>query len=987
MKKTFKLFAACALMGAAIVYTGCTKDYAEDIKGLDDRLTAVEKSVSELQSQIKAGAVITDVTSTANGVKVTLSNGKTFEITNGKDGANGKDGVNGTNGTNGTNGKDGQDGKPGSVVTIGDNGNWWIDGKDTGKPSRGENGKDGVNGSNGTNGTNGTDGKDADQVYYKPGSNGCWIKVTVTPDGNVTEEQTTESFLPEGTITAVWENGALTLYGVENSPSGEPVVIDLAVKITSLAFIPEVTSTVVPYATTKDEFYHVLNYISEDKYDATTYEFKPQDMDASNSIKLPYRINPSNAYVDEATEWSFINRSVKTRAVAGDKNALVCLDHYEEEKVVVAEGTVTADVRYNVSAESADNNIIALQAKAGDAATTSDYIYVTSNAIDAKIANKEKTVVGTTLVEFANRKQAIVESNNEETDDFVKQYMLLSTPADFQVVYDDPKGLDLSTKVGLYSVTKGDYLTHLDFKNIEYKFSMPAEYKADDTQKTNQQWFATLEGSVIKVNTKNLENGLTPAIGRTPVVRVDAYMGDNEGKSHMIASAYIKVQFVASTPVTPDDKPTINASISADKSYEYHDLIDTYVKVGEMTYQDVNNKIYGATGTTSTSFWGYYAGNEDKYNVKLTTKDKTTGADKVLWTGEGECGTAFTYTNEGVQVEILLNATDVTTSNIKVGVNNDVKTENTYKDIAGKGAEYVLTITIPSDNKKVKGDVVLTQKFYVREDCTPFEYNPLAYVASYTDKDDATKSYKDAIIIIGQQTSDGWKMKGRVNDHFKRINNESIFTYYNNINNVTNLVFDPEGILPPAGVKVEGTGDDMLVRLDHEMTTKDEVYVMNYKTTLENGETCDFKYHIVFINPFVGSTVDGGQIDINSRSLVTLNVAKKVFVKDTKSKDIYKWNATSNKLELTNEATGTYVLDPSQVSVAYEFDTTSAGYKELSGNMGTGSTLECDSATGDVTWKNVGNEYQKDITIPVIATVTFDDLSIVTCTINVKFER
>ena len=121
-KKFLSLFLCGALVsGSAGMFVSC-KNYDSDIASLDDRITAVEKSVSELKAQISAGAVITDVTPTENGVKVTLSNGKTFELTNGKDGANG---------TNGSNGADGQDGKPGSVVTIGDNGNWFIDGVDT----------------------------------------------------------------------------------------------------------------------------------------------------------------------------------------------------------------------------------------------------------------------------------------------------------------------------------------------------------------------------------------------------------------------------------------------------------------------------------------------------------------------------------------------------------------------------------------------------------------------------------------------------------------------------------------------------------------------------------------------------------------------------------------------------------------------------------------------------------------------------------------
>ena len=52
----------------------------------------------------------------------------------GQNGMNGKDGINGQDGKDGAygqNGKDGEDGKGGSVITIGDNGYWYIDGEDT----------------------------------------------------------------------------------------------------------------------------------------------------------------------------------------------------------------------------------------------------------------------------------------------------------------------------------------------------------------------------------------------------------------------------------------------------------------------------------------------------------------------------------------------------------------------------------------------------------------------------------------------------------------------------------------------------------------------------------------------------------------------------------------------------------------------------------------------------------------------------------------
>lgn len=50
----------------------------------------------------------------------------------GSDGSNGRDGVNGSNGADGNDGAGGADGKDGDTPLIGENGNWWIGGEDTG---------------------------------------------------------------------------------------------------------------------------------------------------------------------------------------------------------------------------------------------------------------------------------------------------------------------------------------------------------------------------------------------------------------------------------------------------------------------------------------------------------------------------------------------------------------------------------------------------------------------------------------------------------------------------------------------------------------------------------------------------------------------------------------------------------------------------------------------------------------------------------------
>lgn len=52
----------------------------------------------------------------------------------------------GQNGTNGVNGADGQDGSNGSTPVVGENGNWWIDNVDTGIPATGAAGENGTNG-------------------------------------------------------------------------------------------------------------------------------------------------------------------------------------------------------------------------------------------------------------------------------------------------------------------------------------------------------------------------------------------------------------------------------------------------------------------------------------------------------------------------------------------------------------------------------------------------------------------------------------------------------------------------------------------------------------------------------------------------------------------------------------------------------------------------------------------------------------------------
>jgi hypothetical protein len=140
------------------------KDYDDDINNLQAQIDKNTKAIEGLTTQLQNGGVITSVDGITNGVKVTLSNGKTFEIKNGEDG---------------------QDGTPGTVWEISDDGFWIKDGVKTDKKALGSKGEDGAPGTQWTISEDGfwvKDGtKTTNKAIGKDGSGGAeW---TISEDG------------------------------------------------------------------------------------------------------------------------------------------------------------------------------------------------------------------------------------------------------------------------------------------------------------------------------------------------------------------------------------------------------------------------------------------------------------------------------------------------------------------------------------------------------------------------------------------------------------------------------------------------------------------------------------------------------------------------------------------------------------------------------------------------------------------------------------
>ena len=88
-------------------------------------------------------------------------------------------------------GKDGADGQDGATPVIGENGNWWIGGVDTGAPATGADGEDGATPEIGENGNWWIDGEDTgipakgqDGQDGKPGDYGQMPDITIGENGN-----------------------------------------------------------------------------------------------------------------------------------------------------------------------------------------------------------------------------------------------------------------------------------------------------------------------------------------------------------------------------------------------------------------------------------------------------------------------------------------------------------------------------------------------------------------------------------------------------------------------------------------------------------------------------------------------------------------------------------------------------------------------------------------------------------------------------------
>ena len=778
------LFGFLAL-GFAGTFVACD-DY--DDSDLRMRVEAVEGTLADLQAQIKSGAIIKSVTQGEDGSVIITTDSETFTIRPGKDGANGTNGADGKPGSvvsmgedgywyidgvktenqwKGQPGEPGKDGVPGkdaetpkfeikdghlycngedlgqvtgeagapgaqgpaATIEINDEGYWVINGVTTDVKAQGEQGpagQDGQDGQDGEDGQDGAPGKDADTIYYYPGDDGYWHKVTIHADGSETTIEICEDlemWRPEtadNIVTAVYDtlSQVLTLYNVEGGEGEEgKVEINLTEPLVGLQFVPDVMMDGMGVV-----YKYRLFFNAEKEIAAYTEE---DVLVESNDIEMVYRLNPGNAYTD-GIEWSFIGRKVgiATRAENDDPNLLTVVG-----EPVAANGELTLTANVNKLPEYDSNNeglIFALKAEGNGRTIISDNATLIAEDLKA-YAIYDKSAETPDQFTFAVNEGTVVDQ---------------STSADFQVVRG--KGIDLDTIAQL----RGAMNISAEYVAIEEKgFDVTYKYSKTgikDATGTVQDSFITLDE-----NGKITVNEGASAIGRKPVIKVEASVNET-----VVATAYVVLE-IAPTDL---EKITVTANPIALEYTELTAQAEAEVHSNIFGWEQINSQIYDVLDLTAAQF-------AEAYNA-VPTVTGATYVNSTAITGDARVSgivvTANTFPNDPT----------ATADFIGIKFTNTIPVSDT-EDIANYGK---ITITYTPNNANAYPAVVLEVPYTVTDNCaaTPehssWIKNGKFEIVGYATTDPAGYNFA-TVLVTGYK--DGAEMKVPNNHTYKfRFANE-----------------------------------------------------------------------------------------------------------------------------------------------------------------------------------------------------------------------
>ena len=559
MNKKFKnLFLAGALtLSLAGVVVACS-DYDEDINKLQKENEELKSTVADLEKAIKEGCVITNVVATAEGLTITTSDGKTYNVTNGKDGAQGEKGEKGDKGDTGATGATGPQGPKGETGATGPQG------PQGEKGETGAQGPQGEKGEKGDTGAAGADGKDGG--FYMPNADGYWYYYETKDSEGVNSGLTV---FPAGTITAELKDGKLILHNVAGN-NGKDVVLDITKALSSLVFVPQCYVDGVEGMQYLAMTYNSLKVSAKDSKDEVW-----EDGDAASIAPeaiAEYHVNANDVKLDDTYTYTFITKTVPyystTRAEAEALKLTAAFDSYKD-------GVLKVKVKVDGEAASGANiSVFALQATKENVAVVSDYATLYRNTVVSPV------VAWPYAKEAENKDYETVLANVWDAEN-----------ADITLAYSDT--LNLNTIVAAHTPVKDAKCEEMSAADFE-KFGL--SWKFELVENENAAFAAIKNDTVLTLKPYNTAGVVS--IDKTPIVRVSLLDGEN-----VVAVGYVKVK-IAKAEATAKEyelKP-----VNAANANVFDFACATGVTPLATVAADVKTTIYDDLGLTKEQFHTLY---------------------------------------------------------------------------------------------------------------------------------------------------------------------------------------------------------------------------------------------------------------------------------------------------------------------------------------------------------------------------------------------
>ena len=661
-------------------------------------------------------------------------------------------------------------------------------------------------------------------------------KFTLDSDGYiVVDGQKTSIQMPEAIIG---EQGATITY-IKRKIGNEDVIYGIKIKVGSEEITLNVTPESVLVNLQFETTYSDLNTAEVPYFlnGLPTVSFYSLLSEAGGKIPVgaskfvSFRFSPS--YVDlSKVEWSFLNSTAKVEMrAANDKNNLVSIVNSKPAKIAADEAIFEVKVDATKTQANAANNIydiIQLKAVAPVSVVSTDKHDIVSEKIQLRIAEVVAAIGD--LPKFEAAKDP-THANWITKYAYTKDAGLATlkddaTIADHQVAFQTGDGgvatYDLNDYVFSIANEKGD--TYFDslpgfgFNDFSYEFSS-VSYKPID--ETDQAFFVALNGSKFTIN----EATAYASIGRKPIFKAVLKSGNN-----VLATHYIKFEIVSvmRNPITVTlPKQTI----------EYIDLYKANTPEVELSWQEVNTKIYQALKLQHAQFAGLYS---DPVNADIVYDHETaSGSIKA---------------DKGSVDSKIATAGATTTETVGLSFNVDPET---------RFGEHSWSVVIKSTDPQLYPDVTIVFPFEIKKPTDLPRPNP-AYVdnngvANVKGKIVGSNfklqtSLHESLIIDGANEYAGKFINkfeaakaGSVKYSFKFANNTAIATE-SNIDAA--IVDNAAGIVAPFDYK------NLDIALQEPLNITNVTYGVKFVATYENGEVSEYAWKINFENPLAVSLKD-----------------------------------------------------------------------------------------------------------------------------------